>query len=140
MRYLTLGALAGPLPNNIIDGMVADAAPVMANIQSVVDNVNNNIGNYSLQTPSSGFAITMANNTPVLVLKPAGTLAVGAVLLPAVPVDGMIARVTSTQTITTLIVGPSPGQAITNAPTTILAGTGFSYLYRLLDNTWYRLS
>ena len=42
-NYLRLGVIVGPLPNNIIDGTIIDAVPVMANYQWIVNQVNANV-------------------------------------------------------------------------------------------------
>lgn len=42
-RFLTLGVIVGPLPNNIIDGTLIDAVPVMGNFQWIVNQVNANV-------------------------------------------------------------------------------------------------
>lgn len=41
--YLTLGVIINPLPNNILDGQVIDAVPVMGNFNWIVSQVNSNI-------------------------------------------------------------------------------------------------
>lgn len=140
MRFLTLGVLAGPLPNNIVDGMVADAAPVMANLQSIVDDINDRIGNYAYNAPVTGFSITMEDDEPVLILEPAGTLATGTIILPETPVDGMIVRVGSTKIITALTVTPNTGQSVVAAPSAMTAGGSFALLYRSSNTTWYPIS
>lgn len=92
----------------------------------------------SVQVPTTGFSITIANNTSTLILNPAGTLSTGTVALPTTPIDGQEVRVTSTQIISTLTVTSS--QTILNAPTTIAtAGSGFDYIYHLATTTWFRL-
>lgn len=140
-RYLALGALAGPLPNLIVDGMVADAAPVMANLNAIIDNVNNNIGNYSYQVPLVGFSIVMADNTPILLLDPAGTLAAGTIWVPTSPVDGLVITIASTAAVTALTMPPSfSGATITAPATTLAAYTAVRFLYRLTNNMWYRIA
>ena len=42
-NYLRLGVIVGPLPNNIIDGTIIDAVPVMANYNWIVNQVNANV-------------------------------------------------------------------------------------------------
>lgn len=92
----------------------------------------------SIQAPSTGFSITVGNRTNVLTLNPAGVLATGAITMPASPVDGMPVEVSTTQTVTSLTVSPNTGQTINNAPTTLLAGSGFKYFYNKTAATWYR--
>ena len=87
--------------------------------------------------PVTGFSWTIGNNCSTLLLKPAGTLATGTVIMPAAPVDGQIARVLSSQTITSLTVSPSSGQAVVGAPSTIGPSAPFSMIYDLASTTWY---
>jgi hypothetical protein len=42
LKFLTLGAIINPLPNNIVDGTIIDAVPVMANFNWIVSQVNAN--------------------------------------------------------------------------------------------------
>ncbi len=91
-------------------------------------------------TPTTGFAITIGNTTATLRLTPAGALATGTVTLPAAPVDGQIARVLSSQTVTALTVSPSAGQSVVGAPSTVGPTTPFSMIYDLASATWYRMS
>jgi len=94
---------------------------------------------YSLQIPTTGFAITVANTVQQLILKPAGTLATGTVTMPAAPVDGQIVNIATSQTITTLTVSANSGQSMANAfSTTLSAGTGISFIYNLSGTTWFR--
>ncbi len=94
---------------------------------------------YSLQVPSTGFSITISGDVKTLELNPAGTLATGTITMPASPIDGQEIRVSSTQTITALTVSPNSGQTISNAPTTLTAGTGFAYTYNLSGTKWIPL-
>lgn len=94
---------------------------------------------YSLQVPTTGFSITIANNISTLILKPAGTLATGTITMPATPIDGQNVRFTSSQIITSLTVSPNSGQSIVGAPTTLGLGQGNAFIYSLSDTTWYRL-
>lgn len=94
---------------------------------------------YSRQIPSTGFTITIANNTRTLLLIPAGTLATGTVTMPATPFDGQEVRFSTSQAITALTVSPNTSQSILNAPTTATPGQGFSWLYNLANTQWIRL-
>lgn len=93
----------------------------------------------SVQVPTTGFAITVGNNTSTLIINPAGTLATGTVTMPATPIDGQEVRLSSTQTVTTLTVSPNTSQTISNAPTTIAPGQGFAWIYHLATTNWFRL-
>jgi hypothetical protein len=94
---------------------------------------------YSLQAPTTGFSITIGAGVKSLVLNPGGTLATGTIVMPASPIDGQEIRVSSSQTITALTVSANTGQTISNAPTTLTAGTGFAYIYNLSGTNWFRL-
>ncbi len=115
--------------------VVQSAATVGATVDQIKTYVNTPVGSY--QVPSTGFTITIASGIAFLNLAPAGTLLAGTINMPAVPVDGQVIEIASTQTITTLTVSGN-GSTILNAPTTITAGTGFSYRYRATGTTWYR--
>ncbi len=42
--YLTLGVIVGAMPNQIINGTIIDAVPVMANFNYIAAQVNANVG------------------------------------------------------------------------------------------------
>lgn len=88
--------------------------------------------------PTTGFTYTMPNNIAASVFIPAGALLAGTIILPATPIDGQIVEFSTTQTITTLTVNANAGQSISNAPTTLSIGAGFSFRYRQSNTTWYR--
>lgn len=93
----------------------------------------------SIQTPTTGFSITIANNTDTLVLTPAGILATGTITMPSAPADKMIVRFSTQQAVTALTVSANAGQSILNAPSTANPGQGFSYIYNLATTTWLKL-
>jgi hypothetical protein len=92
---------------------------------------------YSYQTPTTGFAITIADNISQLILDPAGTLATGTITMPATPIDGQIVCVSDSQVQTALTVSPNTAQSIKNAPTSLTAGGRFCYQFRITNTTWY---
>ena len=92
----------------------------------------------SIQAPLTGFTITVGDRVLVLTLTPAGTLAAGTIVMPALPVDGQPFEASSTKIITALTVSPGAGQTINNAPTAMAAGIGFAYYYNQAAKTWYR--
>jgi hypothetical protein len=94
---------------------------------------------YSLQILLTGFAITVANNITQLILQPAGTLATGQVTFPAVPLDGQILGIASSQTITALTLTANIGQTLLGAVTTLAANTGVRYQYVASIKTWFRV-
>lgn len=117
-----------------------------AGVNWLISDVNDNVislgapadQGFSRQTPATGFSITVPNNTSHLVLHPAGTLATGTVVLPSAPINGQALEVLTDQTITALTVSPNAGQTLVNAPTTLVAGTAFSYFFCTADAEWYR--
>lgn len=87
------------------------------------------------QVPLTGFNITpIAGKT---LLNPAGTLATGTITMPSSAFDGVMVKVSTTQTITSLTVSAATGQSINNAVTTLTAGGRLAYIYRAADKTWY---
>lgn len=92
----------------------------------------------SPQVPLTGFSIVLDASTQVLQLNPAGTLATGAVTLPATPVNGQTIEILSTATVTAFTLNPSAGQTIKNAPTTLTAGIGVALYYNKGITTWFR--
>jgi len=93
---------------------------------------------YSYQTPTTGFAITIANTAGRSILDPAGTLAAGTITMPAAPKDGQLCRIASTQAVTALTHSPNTGQTLKGALTTIAANGFAEYTYRSANTTWYR--
>lgn len=97
-----------------------------------------NYANATVNTPVTGFSVTIGSQVTVLLLTPAGTLAAGTVTMPAAPYNGMPIEITSTQTVTSFTLSANAGQSIKNAPTTLLAGTGVAYFYNAPLTTWFR--
>lgn len=93
----------------------------------------------SIQSPTTGFSITIANGTMTLMLTPAGTLAAGTITMPSAPADRQVVRLSSSQSITALTIAPNAGQSILNAPSSISPGVGLSWVYNLATTTWVRL-
>lgn len=92
---------------------------------------------YDYQTPTTGFSYTIPDNIYTAIIDPAGTLLAGAITLPAVPVDGQIVRIKSSQIISTLTISPNTGQSVLGAPTTIALGGLIDCQYRAANTTWY---
>jgi hypothetical protein len=108
-------------------------------ITGVTINGGTDVEKIEYNAPVTGFSYTIANATNDLILKPAGTLATGAVTMPATPVDGQVVRLSSTQIITALTVSANAGQTISAPVTTITANGYASWIYRLTDTNWYRI-
>jgi len=102
-----------------------------------IDGTNGVLQAYDYQVLTTGFSYTFAAGTQVLLAVPAGTLATGTVTMPSTPADGMNITITSTQTITSLTVNANTGQSIVGGATSISAGGSQTFVYRLVDATWY---
>lgn len=94
---------------------------------------------YSLQTPSTGFSISIPNGVGQLLLAPSGTLATGAITFPSQPVDGQIIGISSSQIVTALTLLGFAGQFVSNPVSALAAGIGVNYQYVLSNSTWYRV-
>jgi hypothetical protein len=105
---------------------------------AVISGTNGLLQSYDYQVLTTAFTYTFAAGTQVLVINPAGTLATGTITMPASPADGMTIRFSSSQIITALTVSANTGQSIVSAVTTLAAGGGAAYIYRLANTTWYR--
>jgi hypothetical protein len=105
---------------------------------AVISGTNGLLQSYDYQVLTTGFTYTFAAGTQVLVMNPAGTLATGTITMPAAPSDGMTVRFSTSQIITALTVSANTGQSIVSAVTTLAAGGGAAYIYRLTNTTWYR--
>lgn len=103
---------------------------------SRINDINNT---YTYLTPLTGFNITVGNGITSLILNPAGGLSTGAIKMAATPVDGQIFRLSCTQNISTLTLNANSGQTINNAPTSLTAGTGYSFQYSIAQLSWFRL-
>jgi hypothetical protein len=91
--------------------------------------------------PLTGAGITVKNNTSAVVIEPIGTIAALGLALPAAPVDNQVVSVSTTQTITALTTSAAAptGVNVSLVPTTMLANSQFSMIYRLANNKWYRV-
>lgn len=93
---------------------------------------------YSVQTPITGFSITVANQSTALILTPAGTLATGTITFPAAPDDGQELLLKSTQAVIALTLAGN-GKTISAAITTLAAAGFAKYKYVDSTSTWYRV-
>lgn len=94
--------------------------------------------NYLLQTPLTGFSITISGNVRSLILNPAGTLAAGTITLPLAPTDSQIVTIASNQIVTALSLA-AVGQSLSGALTSIAANGFASYQYVASVTTWFRV-
>jgi hypothetical protein len=94
------------------------------------------VNNISLQTPTTGFSITIGNTVTSLVLDPAGLLASGTVTLPATPGVAHI-DIRSTQPISQFTLAPNSGQTLKWNPGTLAANSALSLIFNSGNSTWY---
>jgi collagen triple helix repeat protein len=93
----------------------------------------------SLQTPSTGFSITVADDIDVLALNPAGALLAGTVTLSPNPEDLDVIEIISTQAITVLTVAANSGQTISGGGALAISiTTGMSWRYIASLSKWIR--
>lgn len=93
----------------------------------------------SLQSPTTGFAITVTDDTDILALNPAGALLTGTVTLPPNPEDLDSIEIICTQTITTLTVAANTGQSIAGGGAlSISIASGLSWRYIASLSKWVR--
>jgi hypothetical protein len=89
---------------------------------------------------TSGATVTIPNDSAMISIRPAATLAALTIALPAAPVDGMTVRIFSTQIITALTWVLGTGQLQNDAATTIAtAMTGVAYTFSASNSTWDRV-
>jgi hypothetical protein len=90
----------------------------------------------SLQTPVTGFSITIGNTVTSLVLDPAGLLASGTVTLPATPGVAYV-DIRSTQPISQFTLAPNSGQTLKWNPGTLAANQLLTCIFNIGNSTWY---
>jgi hypothetical protein len=89
--------------------------------------------------PLTGFSITPNNNTTLLFLNPAGTLATGTITFPATPGSAQAFCWLSSQTQTAVTMTANTGQSVVGTAVTAgVAGTSYCWRYIALTATWYR--
>lgn len=93
----------------------------------------------SYRSVVNAFTETFGASDDVMILYNAGVLASGTVTMPAAPLDGQVVRIAFAMTVTALTVSPNAGQTLLGAPTTATVSTGFAFVYRAANTTWYRL-
>lgn len=94
---------------------------------------------YQYATPTAGSTVTIAANTPQLVLEPAGTLATLTIVLPTAPADGYLQNLSSTAIVTALTLSGGGSDTVVNAISALTAGGFAQYLYKASTTKWYRV-
>ncbi len=100
--------------------------------------------NLEVTTPAAvtNVSIALADTTELLHMDHAGTVAAFTITLPAAPKDGQMVRMWARSAITTLTLNAGAGESIAtgSAITTLAAGASASFVHKLSNNTWYRVS
>lgn len=93
---------------------------------------------YELFAPTTGATINALDNTEVLSLNPAGTLATLTIGFPMQPVDMQEFAINSTQIVTALTaqVQTNSLQTILGAPSALAVGVGWRWVYQAPKMTW----
>lgn len=97
----------------------------------------------TINVPIDGFNVAYSDSSDYqwLLLRPAGTLASGTIVLPASSslVDGQELIITTTQEITSVSYSLNGATAINGDPSGFSAGQHVNYKYNLQTNEWYRV-
>jgi hypothetical protein len=98
-------------------------------------------GAYVKVIPTTGFDVTLADGVGQYQMAPAGTLATGAIKMPANPFDGQTVRISTTAQVTALTVTANTGQTISNAisAAALAAGATAAWRYSVAETNWYRV-
>jgi hypothetical protein len=93
-------------------------------------------GTLDIQTPVTGFSITIGNGVGDLVLEPASMLGSGTITMAPSPTVNKVG-IRSTQPISVLTINPNAGQTVKAAPITLAAGQKLEAIYNSGTATWY---
>jgi hypothetical protein len=134
----TQAANAVAITGGTLDGAtIGGVTPAVGSFTNVgYSGVEINTG-FNVQSPSTGFSITVGAGVGLQLLSPAGTLLAGTVKMPAAPVNGQVLRIKTMQAITTLTLSPNTGQSLLGAITTLALGGGAECIYQSSNTTWY---
>jgi len=89
-----------------------------------------------LYTPLTGATIVAPLDATAIVVKPAGTIATLAVVLPSFPRDQQMVMITSSQTVTALTVS-CVGKTVVGPSPTLSAISPAEFIFIAADNAWY---
>ena len=97
----------------------------------------------TIVVPTNGFTETVTDDglSRWLLLRPAGTLATGTIVLPSNSnaTDGQEILVTTTQEITALTVSGNGATEVNGEPSTLTAGDKFTLRFNSLTDSWYAI-
>lgn len=94
----------------------------------------------SLQYVTSGSNFTIDNGVSTVIVDPGSTTAAQTITMPAAALDGQLLFIAfGTNGVTALTIAANSGQTVVGAPTTGLAASPASFVYRNSNTTWYRV-
>ena len=99
------------------------------------------LGSVTYVAPLTGATITAASGQGAFVAIPAAAIAALTVVVPPNAVEGTLFEFSTTEDITAMVVTAAAGDSIFGTQGTLGTlggGGGFSFRYRLTNNTWYR--
>lgn len=96
-------------------------------------------GTLQYAAPATGATITVAAASTVLAIEPAGTIALGTIVLPTTPPNGTQVRFGTTAEITGLTLSGGGSDTVVGAITTLAAAAFAAYVYRSSSAKWYRV-
>lgn len=109
-------------------------------VQSVISHVNNISPQIQYSDVANSFSQIIANGISHLVLESPITIASGTVTMPSTPVDNQSVTVLSAIEITSLSQLPNTGQTLNGPMTSIAPNASGTWIFRLSNNTWYRIA
>lgn len=90
--------------------------------------------------PLTGFTLVLTPLQSAVSLNPSGTIAAGTVTMPATTVDGKVASIFTSNTITALTINTTNSATFVPAVvTTLTAGSTVAYVYDKANNQWHRI-
>lgn len=92
--------------------------------------------NVQYETPATGATVTVASDTHVLQLNPAGTIAALTVVFPAAPYNKQLLTISSSQIVTAVTV--TSVKSVLGALTTLVVAGFASYRYNSTADFWFR--
>lgn len=141
----TVSSLSGS--DNLVIWQTANGDTRKASINTLIEYFEDNFSSpdfdKTVNVPVTGFSLSFTDNSQSqwLILRPAGTLATGTVVLPVSTgvIDGQEVKVTSTEIVTALTINGN-GATVNGGPTTIAADGYFTLKYEATTSEWYRVS
>lgn len=139
-------ALTGNDGTNIMLGNMGVAGDTKAirigtsglhNFTSLVGSLN--LVDEQYEAPTSGSTVTASDNTSVLIVEPAGTLATLTIDMPASPRDGQMLNLVIIQVITALTMNGNGATLLAPLNGATVALTRRTWYYREANTTWYPL-